>query len=76
MENDTIHVSKIFDWFEEDFAAFGGVMAFIHRYRRELGKNVRLGGFLRYDWGLNYKPWLKRGDRAFEVLSQAMQGTP
>ncbi len=29
---DGVRVSKIFDWFEEDFAAGGGVLAFVRRY--------------------------------------------
>ena len=31
----TIHLSKIFDWFEEDFAKAGGVLAFVARYAPE-----------------------------------------
>ena len=56
----TVWLSKIFDWFEEDFAYDGGVLAFAARYapeseRRWLEQNAR-GARLRYldyDWEVN-----------------------
>ena len=47
-----IRVSKIFDWFEEDFAKTGGVAAFIHRYRPNL-ERWPVKANLPYDWSLN-----------------------
>jgi hypothetical protein len=53
-------VSPIFDWFEEDFAATGGVLAFLERYapapvgewlRAREGNVARR--WLDYDWSLN-----------------------
>ncbi len=56
----TLHLSRVFDWFEEDFAPAGGVVAFVAQYlppaeaaflranRDEI--EVR---FLPYDWRLN-----------------------
>jgi len=56
----TIHLSKIFDWFEEDFAKPGGVIAFAARYApesdrawlHEHGATARLEYF-DYDWAVN-----------------------
>lgn len=57
---DTIHLSKIFDWFEDDFDAAGGVLAFVARYVDEDDRAwlARNGGdasirYLDYDWSLN-----------------------
>lgn len=47
-----VHVSKIFDWFEEDFAATGGVAKFIARYRT-VPAGVALKADIDYDWRLN-----------------------
>ena len=55
-----VRVSKIFDWFEDDFEATGGVIATIARYARPEdarwlrgpGRQARLR-YLDYDWGLN-----------------------
>lgn len=55
-----VRVSKIFDWFEEDFAATGGVLETIARYRPEddarwlrgPGRDARIRYF-DYDWTLN-----------------------
>lgn len=52
---DRIRASKIFDWFEEDFKAAGGVRAFIGRYE-ELPPDAPLEADLPYDWGLNADP--------------------
>jgi len=46
-----IRVSKIFDWFEEDFEP-AGAEAFIRRYR-DLPANTRVRANLDYDWSLN-----------------------
>ncbi len=52
-------LSKIFDWFEEDFAAAGSVQQFLARYVEdaELARGLRDGlyrvEYLEYDWSLN-----------------------
>jgi hypothetical protein len=59
-EANTIHLSKIFDWFDEDFAAAGGVLPFVTRYAprpdqswlREKGGRARIAYF-DYDWNVN-----------------------
>lgn len=49
---DRIEVSKIFDWFEEDFAAGGGVAAFIKHYKPEL-PDLKINATIDYDWSIN-----------------------
>lgn len=55
-------LSKIFDWFEEDFAAAGGVLAYVSRYlldpelARELSEQRYRVEYLDYDWSLNGIP--------------------
>lgn len=49
---DRAQVSKIFHWFEEDFAAAGGIDAFVRRYY-PLPAAVRLRPTLDYNWSLN-----------------------
>jgi len=51
---DRIKVSKIFDWFEKDFAAGGGVAAFIKRYQPEL-PDLKIKAAIDYDWSVNGK---------------------
>jgi hypothetical protein len=56
----TIYLSKIFDWFEGDFAKAGGVLAFVARYAPDAdrewldahGATARLEYF-DYDWAVN-----------------------
>jgi hypothetical protein len=58
--NNTVELSKIFDWFSEDFEAEGGALAVAGRYvsaedaawLKSNGKNARIG-FFDYDWSLN-----------------------
>ena len=55
-----IRISKIFDWFEEDFEAKGGVLPFLSRYgpkiRRDFLKKKDLDvSYLDYNWDLNKK---------------------
>ena len=55
-----IRISKIFDWFEEDFEAKGGVLPFLSRYgpkiRRDFLKKKDLDvSYLDYNWDLNRK---------------------
>jgi hypothetical protein len=52
LEENNVRVSKIFDWFEEDFEQVGGAESFIRRYR-DLPARTRLRANLDYDWSLN-----------------------
>jgi len=60
VEARSLRLSKIFDWFAKDFAASGGVVAFVRRHaspelRAEidaLGSDPKLDWF-DYDWSLN-----------------------
>jgi hypothetical protein len=52
VEENTIHVSKIFDWFEDDFKSQGGISAFIKRYKTGLPELI-LKTSLPYDWAVN-----------------------
>ncbi len=58
----TMYVSKIFDWFEEDFGGNDrGVLAFVRRYasdedRKFLESNRVRVRYLAYDWSLNQRP--------------------
>ena len=59
----TIHLSKIFDWFEEDFASAGGVLEFVERYAPEGDRDwLRAHGatseidYFDYDWAVNGLP--------------------
>ena len=59
-ERNRVRVSEIFDWFEEDFKAQGGVLATIERFvstndaawLRGAGASARIE-YLDYDWTLN-----------------------
>ncbi len=48
----TLHLSSIFDWFEDDFDDQGGVLAFVRRYAR-FGRDPDRIAYLDYDWRLN-----------------------
>ncbi|MBL6987386.1 MAG: DUF547 domain-containing protein, partial [Methylobacter sp.] len=52
IDNENIHISKIFDWFGNDFKAVGGVETFIRRYRSDLPK-LPLKDDINYDWSVN-----------------------
>ena len=59
-ETNTVRLSRIFDWFEEDFDSHGGVLAFVRRYgpgsamewlsRHPNSAEVE---YFDYDWQLN-----------------------
>ncbi len=49
----TIHISKIFRWFEEDFELTGGVEMFVRRYRQDLSRDLEFEADIPYDWSLN-----------------------
>jgi len=52
IEKKAIRLSKIFDWFEEDFDVNGGVTAFIKRYRTDLSA-LQIKTNISYDWAVN-----------------------
>jgi len=52
LDEDTLEVSRIFDWFEDDFDAVGGIEAFVRRYR-ELPADIDIDADIDYDWRLN-----------------------
>jgi len=50
-------ISRLFDWYGEDFVAeFGSVEAFIETYRDGGAGDVALDSYLTYDWSLNVTP--------------------
>jgi hypothetical protein len=49
---DKLQVSQIFDWFERDFAAGGGVAAFIKHYHANL-PDLKIKTNIDYDWSIN-----------------------
>jgi hypothetical protein len=55
IDGDEIRVSKIFDWFEDDFETYGGVKPFVLKYRKGVSTNLELEADLPYDWSLNIK---------------------
>lgn len=52
IEKNVIRVSKIFDWFEEDFDQQGGVDAFIKSYHQDL-PSLEIKANMPYDWSTN-----------------------
>lgn len=55
-----VTLSKIFDWFEEDFEPKGGVLSFLSRYAPEKDRSFLKKGnpkisYLNYNWDLNKK---------------------
>jgi len=52
IEQNVIRVSRIFDWFEEDFVVSGGVSAFIQHYRTDL-PTLMIKANIPYDWDVN-----------------------
>ncbi len=52
LSNETIHVSKIFDWFEKDFGGKEGVRSFVWQYQESL-PTFKIKADLPYDWATN-----------------------
>jgi len=52
IKKDTLYLSEIFDWFGEDFAKSGGVIAFVSHYQPRLG-NFKDFETIDYNWQLN-----------------------
>ena len=55
LKGNEIDISKIFDWFKDDFNKVGGVIAFVKKYRKDLPDNVHIEGYMDYNWNLNNK---------------------
>lgn len=53
ISHDEASVSKIFDWFEDDFTRKGSLIDFLNKYSEvRIGENVKIS-YLPYDWSLN-----------------------
>lgn len=52
IEKEFIRVSKIFDWFENDFDVTGGVLTFIKLYRTSFPE-LKVKANIPYDWSVN-----------------------
>ena len=52
IEKKAIRVSKIFDWFKEDFDTSGGVKSFIKLYKTDLPA-LKVKPNIPYDWAIN-----------------------
>ena len=50
---DEIKISKIFDWFEEDFTGKGRLIDFLNKYARITIDPAASVSYLSYDWSLN-----------------------
>ena len=55
IKGNTVYVSKIFDWFEDDFDQFGGVNRFIRKYNNNVTAGMKIDADIDYDWNLNRK---------------------
>lgn len=53
-DRENIRVSRIFDWFKQDFAVSGGVEAFVRHYLPALPR-LPVKADIPYDWALNGK---------------------
>ena len=52
VNGDTAQLSKIFDWYKEDFGGDAGVSAFLKKHRKEKS-DFKTVSYQDYDWGLN-----------------------
>jgi hypothetical protein len=52
-ETKTVQLSKIFDWYKDDFKGEGGPLAFINKRRPTPIPNDTKISYQDYDWGLN-----------------------
>ena len=52
-ENKSAQLSKIFDWYKDDFKGVGGPLAFINKRRTTPIPNDAKISYQEYDWGLN-----------------------
>lgn len=58
IDNNKIHISKIFSWFEADFKTSGGIDTFIRRYRTDLPL-LPVNADIDYNWNVNSTPSLE-----------------
>lgn len=49
----TVHASKLFAWFAEDFKRHGGALSFIKKYRKNIPDNYKFQTDISYNWNLN-----------------------
>ncbi len=49
----TVKLSEIFNWYREDFKAFGGALVYLNRYREKSVSEDQKESYYAYDWGLN-----------------------
>ncbi len=56
-----VRASRIFAWFEEDFAKAGGPLPFIRRYRPDVPEGRQFQPDLVYDWSVNGPPTVRSG---------------
>ena len=52
IDNDRVHLSKIFKWFEKDFSSYGGVDSFIHGLI-DIPPDLSIKTDIEYNWSLN-----------------------
>lgn len=53
MQGNSVELSKIFDWYKDDFAKAGGVLEFINKRRSvPVPKEAKIS-YMDYNWGLN-----------------------
>ncbi len=50
-----IKLSKIFDWFDEDFGNEKELVAFLRQYNANVPADAEVDGYLKYNWKLNSK---------------------
>lgn len=55
LEENTIGISKIFDWFKKDFEQNGSLIDFLNRYSKTVINPKAKIGYLEYNWNLNGK---------------------
>jgi len=53
VSNAGIKLSKIFEWYAEDFGGKGNLVTWINHYRTPKVSSDQTPQFLKYDWGLN-----------------------
>jgi len=53
VDTDGVHLSKIFDWFAEDFS---DVRAWIRHFHPALPAHAKIAGYMPYDWHINAAP--------------------
>ena len=53
IDQDSVEISKIFQWYKSDFTAEGSLVEYINRYSKvQIGPDTKIQ-YIKYDWGLN-----------------------